>query len=178
MTLEIAALPNTGFLFESAINCYTEAFSLPPYSDPNRGKEVLTRLQTTHKHIEGFRAFIAIKSTVKQKAIGLCYGYKSQSGQWWHDTVRRQLDNSLIPTWFDAAYELVEIAVLPSEQGQGIGTQLIDSLLANRPEPGCLLSTRIDSRAHQLYERLGFSVLGEIKFTDLNTPYYVMGKVF
>ena len=84
----------------------------------------------------------------------------------------------MIPTWFDDAYELVEIAVLPSEQGQGVGTQLIDSLLANRPEPGCLLSTRIDSRAHKLYERLGFSVLGEIKFTDLSTPYYVMGKIF
>ena len=82
MTLEIAVLPNTGFLLESAINCYTEAFSLPPYSDPNRGKEVSTRLKTTHRQIDGFRAFIAVKSTAQQKAIGLCYGYKSQSGQW------------------------------------------------------------------------------------------------
>ena len=42
MTLEIAVLPNTGCLLESAISCYTEAFSLPPYSDPNRGREVQT----------------------------------------------------------------------------------------------------------------------------------------
>ena len=84
----------------------------------------------------------------------------------------------MLPTWFDTAYELVEIAVLPTEQGQGIGTQLISTLLTERPEPGCLLSTRIDSRAYQLYERLGFSVLGEIKFADLSAPYYVMGKVF
>ena len=178
MTLEIAVLPNTGCLLESAISCYTEAFSLPPYSDPNRGREVLTRLQTTHRQIAGYRAFIAVKSTARETAVGLCYGYKSQSGQWWHETVRKQLDKSLLPTWFDTAYELVEIAVLPSEQGQGIGTQLISTLLAKRPEPGCLLSTRIDSRAYQLYERLGFSVLGEIKFTDLGAPYYVMGKVF
>ena len=67
MTLEIAVLPNTGCLLESAISCYTEAFSLPPYSDPNRGREVLTRLQTTHRQIAGFRAFIAVKSTARKQ---------------------------------------------------------------------------------------------------------------
>jgi ribosomal protein S18 acetylase RimI-like enzyme len=178
MTLEVSVLPDEGLLFNSAIHCYSEAFSLPPYSDPKRGEEVHARLQSTHKYIDGFQAFIATDPAANYEVIGMCYGYKSKRGQWWHDTVKQKLTESLLPIWFDSAYELVEIAVQPKEQGRGIGTLLINYLLDKRTEPGCVLSTRIDSQAHELYERLGFSTLGQIEFNNSTVPYYIMGKTF
>ncbi|GIW13141.1 MAG: hypothetical protein KatS3mg062_0580 [Tepidiforma sp.] len=78
--------------------------------------------------------------------------------------------------WLSDAYEVVEIAVAPAAQGQGIGTALLAALLEGRPERTAVLSTRTDSRAHQLYHRLGFEYLAEMTFTAGGWPFYIMGR--
>ena len=54
---------------------------------------------------------------------------------------------------------------------------LVEHLLEGRPESTCVLSTRTDSRAHELYDRLGFEVITKMTFTPGGAPFYVMGKV-
>ena len=69
----------------------------------------------------------------------------------------------------------MEIAVSPDHQGEGIGSDLIRELLTPRKEKTCVLSTRADSRAHNLYSRLGFEVITIMSFTPGGSPFYVMG---
>jgi len=57
-----------------------------------------------------------------------------------------------------------------------VGSALITELLRGRPERTCVLSTRTDSRAHELYARLGFELIIEMAFTTGGWPFYVMGK--
>lgn len=163
-----------GPLFEGAIAVYGDAFARPPYSDPDRGREVKQRLRDTHSVRAGFRGFIAVLES--GRVGGMCYGYHSERGQWWHDTVRSAIARSQSDRWLSDAYELVEVAVAPATQDRGIGRALISRLLDGRPEATCVLSTRTDSRAHELYERLGFEVITEMRFAPAGAPFYVMGK--
>jgi ribosomal protein S18 acetylase RimI-like enzyme len=174
MNPAIESLPTYGPLFEGAIRVYGEAFALPPYSDPDRGHEVGSRMRDVHRLRQGFKAFVAVgpPSTV----VGMIYGYHGSPGQWWHDVVRAGIRADQAREWLADSYELVEVAVAPDRQGEGIGSMLIDSLLCGLAEATCVLSTRTDSRAHHLYGRLGFEVITEMRFAPGGAPFYVMGK--
>jgi len=174
MNLVIQPLPTNGPLFEGAIRVYGEAFALPPYSDPDRGMEVRARMRDVHRIRAGFQAYAAVERD--GSVVGMIYGYRGARGQWWHDMVRDALPAASARQWLDSSYELVEVAVSPACQGQGIGTALIEALLRDREEATCVLSTRADSQAHHLYARLGFEVITEMPFSPGGALFYVMGK--
>lgn len=174
MRFRIEPMPTNGPLFEGAIAVYGEAFALPPYSDPNRGAEIRYRILQVHSQRPGYRAFVATLHDAR--VVGMIYGYRGEPGQWWHDTVAAALSPDTADTWLADSYELVEVAVSPGCQGQGVGTALIDTLLSGRGEATCVLSTRTDSRAHLLYRRLGFQVVAEMPFAEGGPLFYVMGK--
>ena len=181
MSWRIEPLPEHGALFEGAIEVYAEAFALPPYSDPDRGEEIRFRLRQLHRDRPGYRGFIACgepgaAGVPAHSVVGMAYGYRSQRGQWWRDAVARELSDDQIKRWLGDAYELVEIATHPDFQSRGVGALLVRTLLADRPEASCVLSTRTDSRAHELYSRLGFEVVTEMTFSPGGAPFYVMGK--
>jgi len=174
MTCSIERLHVDGPLFEGAIDVYSRAFALPPYSDPARGEEIRSRIRDVHRDRPGFRAFCACLPG--SRVVGMTYGYHGSPGQWWHDTVLRELDRNTATRWLGDSYELVEVAVDPDYQGRGIGAALIERLLEGVPEATCVLSTRTDSRAHNLYRRLGFQVITEMSFSPKGALFYVMGK--
>ncbi|MGE3076801.1 MAG: GNAT family N-acetyltransferase [Dehalococcoidia bacterium] len=174
MDWSISSIPASGPLFEGAIAVYAEAFAEPPYSDPDRGREIRQRLRETHSRRPGFQLLVACSAP--DRVVGMTYGYHGSNGQWWHDTVVRALDPFRANEWLGDSYELVEIAVHPAVQGNGIGAELINTLLGPRGEATCVLSTRTDSEAHELYSRLGFEVIEEMPFTVGGYPFYVMGK--
>ncbi|GAB4320693.1 MAG: GNAT family N-acetyltransferase [Dehalococcoidia bacterium] len=174
MSVRIEPMPINGPLFEGAIAVYGQAFALPPYSDPGRGVELRYRIVQVHSHRPGYRAFVATRDG--REIIGMIYGYRGEPGQWWHDTVNAALPPPVAEAWLSDSYELVEVAVAPSCQGQGVGTALIAALLDGRTEATCVLSTRTDSRAHRLYRRLGFEVVAEIPFAEGGPLFYIMGK--
>ena len=181
MSWRIEPLPDDGPLFEGAIDVYAEAFALPPYSDPDRGEEIRFRLRQLHRERPGYRGFIALgeagaRLLPPHGVVGMTYGYRSQRGQWWRDAVARELSEVQVKRWLGDAYELVEIATHPDFQGNGVGALLVRTLLQGRPEASCVLSTRTDSRAHELYGRLGFEVVTEMTFSPGGAPFYVMGK--
>ena len=174
MDWTITSIGASGPLFEGAIAVYGEAFSRPPYSDPDRGAEIRQRIRDTHVFRAGFRFLVACSGA--ERVVGMAYGYHGSDGQWWHDTVRRALEPVLAEQWLGDSYELVEIAVHPVAQSHGIGAELIEKLLDGRHEATCVLSTRTDSDAHRLYRRLGFEEITEMAFTAGGYPFYVMGK--
>ena len=117
MNVQIVPLLPNGPLFEGAIRVYAEAFSEPPYCDPDRGKEIRDRLRGEHSRRLGFRALAA--EGPGQRVAGMAYGYRGMDGQWWHDTVARALPRGLATDWLADSYELVELAVDPVFQRQG-----------------------------------------------------------
>jgi ribosomal protein S18 acetylase RimI-like enzyme len=174
MNWTIEPMPTRGPRFVGAIGVYGAAFAEPPYSDDDRGDEVRNRLQDLHSRRPGYHAFAALDAG--GAVLGMCYGYRGDRGQWWHDTVTKQLSREQAVRWMSDSYELVEVAVAPRLQGSGIGRALIERLLENRPEATCVLSTRTDSRAHHLYSRMGFEVVKEMPFHPGGALFYVMGK--
>lgn len=58
---------------------------------------------------------------------------------------------------------LVDIALLPGHRGDGIGTALISGLIDEAEAKGSTLMLQVEkhNRAARLYQRLGFSLIGE-----------------
>lgn len=174
MTFRIVELPKHGPLFEGAIAVYGDAFGEPPYSDPDRGNEIRSRMKDYHGRRPGYEAFAGVDDD--GRAVGMIYGYRGEAGQWWHDTVAKVLTPPARAAWLGDSYELVEVAVDPRWQGHGVGTALIARLLRDRTEATCVLSTRTDSQAHRLYRRLGFEQIRVMVFAPGGAEFYVMGK--
>ncbi|HWB86804.1 MAG TPA: GNAT family N-acetyltransferase [Bryobacteraceae bacterium] len=68
----------------------------------------------------------------------------------------------------DHEIRLVDIVLLPEYRGQGIGTALIQQLLADSDRTGkpVRLTVRLDNRARRLYQRLGFRRIGGDELHD------------
>lgn len=71
--------------------------------------------------------------------------------------------------WVDYGKEdirIVDIAILPEFRGHGIGTELVKDALkhSKKLDVPCALHVVKESRALNLYERLGFRITGEIGF--------------
>jgi len=173
MTVRIEPMPLQGPLFEGALDVYAEAFAGPPYFDDDRGQEVRMRLLGEHGRRPGFKAIVAMDG---DEVVGMTYAYSSAPGQWWHDEVRKRVPASAYRRWLVRALEVVEVAVAPSRQGEGIGTLLVEALVAGREEHTAVLSARCDSRAHELYRRLGFEELARVEFSTGGAPFYIMGR--
>ena len=75
------------------------------------------------------------------------------------------------------SFEIAEVHVYQQYQRGGIGTAMLLSLTAGRPERTAVLSTPDrDSTARRLYRRMGFSeLLTSYSFPGGSPPYFVMG---
>jgi GNAT superfamily N-acetyltransferase len=60
-------------------------------------------------------------------------------------------------------WDLIQVQLAPRLQGQGLGTQLIQSLIAEAREAGASLKLKVlrANPARHLYQRLGFVVTAE-----------------
>jgi ribosomal protein S18 acetylase RimI-like enzyme len=137
---------------------YAAAFGAPEYGE---GEEEVRRFveEQLPRHLarEGFRM---AEARAGGTLAGFAYGYTGQRGQWWTDRIVALAPSGIVEEWVGGHFELVEIAVDPALQGQGVGMRLHDCLLAGLPHHRALLSTyREDRPAPRLYRRLGWQVL-------------------
>jgi ribosomal protein S18 acetylase RimI-like enzyme len=74
-----------------------------------------------------------------------------------------------VDRWADQI-RLVDVALLPEHRGSGLGTALLESLLAEGRETGLPVSIHVEynNPALNLYRRLGF------RHVDSNGIYYLM----
>ncbi len=154
---------------------YLAAFSLPPYregeTDVVRFRESFMR----HARRGGFRCVVAEDSS--DGVVGFGYGYTSKPGQWWRDVVEEALSKENAKKWLADAFELVELAVLPSMQGHGIGGRIHDELLRGLPHRTAVLSTfQAESPALKLYRNRGWiTLLWDFDFPGAPRPILIMG---
>lgn len=161
---------------EEIIHVYREAFSLPPYDRNEVDVRGFAHSLARHTQRKEFRCCVATEHS-NGRVLGFVYGYTSEPGQWWHDTVVRALDPTTVQQWLSGAFEFVELAVLPSAQGQGIGGKLHDTILEGLPHRTAALSTyQTETTALQLYRKRGWiPLLQNFFFPNNNHPFLIMG---
>ena len=89
------------------------------------------------------------------------------------------MDEETRASWLDPPhYEVVELHVRPEEQRRGIGSRLLDRLLADLPHAQALLSTQVDNgKARPFYEKHGWQLVVErLSFGPGYAPFCVYGK--
>ncbi|HVU74072.1 MAG TPA: GNAT family N-acetyltransferase [Mycobacteriales bacterium] len=111
--------------------------------------------------------------------VGMTYVVPGRRGHWWHDVVWSSLPSAEAQEWLSDVVEIVELHVLPSHQGRGIGRRLLRASLAGAPQRTAALSALDDPTlpARHLYAAEGFVPLLEgFRFPGGLTRYAVLAK--
>jgi ribosomal protein S18 acetylase RimI-like enzyme len=158
-----------------ALDVYVSAMRYPPGTSEQRAPMWLA-----HMLRKDWRCVAAFDE--RDAMVGISYGYRGSSGQWWHEQVRRGLLASagpeMVDVWMADYFELTELHVRPTDQGRGIGEGLLRTLLDGVRANTTLLSTpEGTSRAWLLYRRVGFvDVLRDYLFAGDPRPFAVLGR--
>jgi GNAT superfamily N-acetyltransferase len=157
------------------VTIYRDAFSAPPYG--KKEKEVMDFARSLPQHVkrEGFRIVVALEET--GQVLGFAYGYTNTPDQFWHEKVVQVAPPQVVSEWLLNSFRLVEIAVAPKAQGQGIGGLLHGRLLSDLPCRKAVLSTlAAETNAYKMYCNRGWVILlEEIFFPGIARPYRIMG---
>jgi GNAT superfamily N-acetyltransferase len=143
-----------------------------------RGPEmVVQRCEIMHAHLER-RGYVAVLALDDDKPVAFGYGYLGRRGEWWHDIVVDALGPDLGERWMSEAFELAELHVLPSHQGQGLGRQVLGEVVGRAGGSTMVLSTHDrESPARSLYRSAGFiDLYGGLVFPGSREVYAIMGK--
>jgi ribosomal protein S18 acetylase RimI-like enzyme len=159
------------------VDVYRRAFLDVYETNPDQATRERRALMQQHQYRSGLR--LATVEEDDGTIIGFCYSYHGSPGHWWHDVVRRGLDNKARASWLGNCREIVELHVRPESQGLGLGRQLLRAALADAPESTAVLSAldRPDSPAIRLYTSEGFApILERFRFPGSTTLYVIFGK--
>jgi ribosomal protein S18 acetylase RimI-like enzyme len=175
--------------FRGAIRALVTVYAAA-MNPPDRTLSGREAIMDRHAASPGFHGLTAL---VDGRLAGFTYGFHGENGQWWHDMVAAALatrsavggsaaeygDAKAPQEWLGDSFEIAELHVLPSWQGQGIGRSLLLSLASGRPERTAVLSTAdAPTRARRLYRGLGFTdLLTDFRFSGSEPPYAVMGAL-
>jgi len=155
---------------------YSEAFAAPPHREPPEGADRFRASLARHAALPGFRAAAAWAAGAE--LVGFGYGHTSRPGQWWHDRVADALAPEKGAQWLDEPFVVVDLAVRPRCQRQGIGGRLHDLLLEHLPHAGAVLSARQDDAgALRLYHGRGWQEIGrDLAFVPGGDPYVILAR--
>jgi len=179
MTISIAPASAAELLAaaDQVAQVYQATFAEAPFHEQQADFQRFAVSLIAHANRSGFQACLAQDPHTHQ-VLGFSYGYTSQAGQWWHDTVAARLQAHEVRRWFTHCFEIVTLAVPPSLQGQGIGGRLHDGLLAHIPHQTAVLSTfQEETAARQLYRSRGWQTIREgFVFPGGTRPFVVLGR--
>jgi ribosomal protein S18 acetylase RimI-like enzyme len=149
-TAALAIAPELGEVFAAA-------FGAPGYDEEPDPGHFATDQLPTHADRDDFR-LVAARSD--GSVVGFAYGFTGQRGQWWSDRIANAVTPELADEWIGGHFEVVELAVRPDAQRNGLGAELMTALTAGLPHRRALLTTYSDDRpAPRLYRRLGWQLL-------------------
>jgi GNAT superfamily N-acetyltransferase len=100
--------------------------------------------------------FELVTATSDGALAGFSFGYPIPAAQWWSDCTpppREVLDS--------AKFAVIELDVRQSWRGEGVGKELLGTLLDGRAEKFATLAATPGSPAHAMYLRWGWSKAGE-----------------
>jgi ribosomal protein S18 acetylase RimI-like enzyme len=162
-------------LLPEVADVYGAAFAAPPYSRTDADVANFAATFRRHGQRREFRMLGA--RAPGGPLLGFSYGYTAEPNQWWYDVVARALSREARAYWLRDAFELVELAVDPAAQGQGLGGRLHDDLLRGLPHHTAVLSTaQAETAGQRLYRKRGWEVLlPHFVFPGGSMPFLIMG---
>lgn len=154
---------------------YRAVFSLPPYNEGEQDVAAFAESFSRHVQYPGFQGYVAQDDT--GQVCGFTYGFTVSGEARWHRLFFELLQLQSREAWLDDCFLLVELAVVPERQGQGIGGRLHDVVLADVPHRRAILSTaQNENPALSLYWRRGWEILAQDWFfPDAEQPSYLLG---
>ncbi|GAA2080403.1 GNAT family N-acetyltransferase [Actinomadura alba] len=110
--------------------------------------------------------FETVTASTQGTLVGFVYGLPlSLHSAWWKGLKPSRSDDFTAETG-RRTFAVIDLAVLPSHRGQGLGRRLMDELLGSRSEERATLATNPDERGvQQMYERWGWSRVGRVPGT-------------
>ncbi|GAB3415236.1 GNAT family N-acetyltransferase [Flindersiella endophytica] len=158
MTFSIEIREEVDGIQEELVEVFRQAFGA------NEGDEGLTLFRDDqlirHPQREDFRIALARN---EDSIAGFAYGYTGRAGQWWTERMRERVPPELYAEWFEGHFEVVEVAVHPDHQRQGVGAAVLRALTKDLPHERALLTgARHDSPARRLYLREGWQPLADV----------------
>lgn len=160
------------------VSIYRAAFDGPPFAEDRAGGESFASHVRFHSLRTGFRFFAAVQEGLENPApVGFAYGYTGGPGLWWYDLVSTAIDPEVYNAWMSDYFEVVELAVAPDYQRQGLGGRLLDGLLDGLPHPTAVLSTiQYETPALRFYRKRGWvTLLHDFHFPGSKNPYMILG---
>lgn len=171
-----------------ALAVYVAAMDYPRGTEHHRAP-----MWTEHTTRTGWQAVAAVVPDEtgridlrRSPLVAIGYGYHGGPHQWWQQQVHAGMRHAgwpepAIRNLLGDYFELTELHVHPTAQGRGIGSVLLERLLAERPERSVLLSTpevaAEANRAWRLYRRQGFrDVLRNFVFAGDNRRFAILGR--
>ena len=180
VTVDIRPLSKAEFAYlaPQLVDIYLDAMEYPRSIRPERIRVWRGEVTTL-----GFVAFAAVSG---EHVLGVAYGFLGSRERWWDRQLVRAMRENGGPTDHDRAilrnyFEVAEVHVSPSAQGQGIGAQLLRALLQATPAPHALLSTpEVEQEANaafRLYRRFGFTDIARgFYYSGDPRPFAILGR--
>jgi ribosomal protein S18 acetylase RimI-like enzyme len=160
--IELLDARATAKIATEVVRVRQEVYSDTAYNRPSSGIDFATAVLPAHLARKEF-SFAAARDETGT-LVGYCYGYVGDHGQFWTDYVAERIHPSLEKAWLGDHFEIVELAIVRSARGIGVGRDLLTTLLdAHGDDRRALLTLAKTSSALGLYESLGFTPFGEFE---------------
>lgn len=144
-------------LVDELTSVYVDAYSDPPYSyGPDEVAEFHARLDRTFDR----DGFTLVAGRVDGQMVGFSYGYRFGPDGWWKGVTVTPPPPEMqgLPK-----FAVIELVVVHEHRGHGYARLLVDTLLADRPDPYATLLANRSAPAHTMYQRWGWTKVGEVQ---------------
>ncbi len=158
---------------DAVVGVYRGAYSQSPYFETEDKIAAFGESWNDRIRNSDFRLVLAQEDTT---TLGMAYGWTSEPATRWHEKMTEQL-GELADQWLESCFSFVDIAVMPTAQGRGVGKALYRALFADLPNKTALLYThQSDTAAFQMYQKLGWIVLRDNLTLSSSKRFVLMGK--
>ncbi|HEY6570465.1 MAG TPA: GNAT family N-acetyltransferase [Candidatus Limnocylindrales bacterium] len=157
---------------------YGDAFCEPPWLEAeHEAQEFAERLLPGYVRAPGFRCVVA-RSGPNARCLGFALGFDRGISAALRAALTTAFGRDVAADWCDDCFQFVELAVIPSARGQGVGGRLHDALLADvTARTAILLSHRDATPAVTLYRSKGWNTLIDDYASELSDlPLLVLGR--
>jgi ribosomal protein S18 acetylase RimI-like enzyme len=166
----VAVLPELAVVYE-------RAFAPAGGGEPDIPVSSFEAMFPVHADRAGFRLMVAPRD--HGGIDGFAYGFTAFTGEppdAWYERLVASLGGGAADEWIRGRFEIPELAVIPERQGRGLGTRLLDALLAGLPLRRAWLVTAADNEpALRFYRARGWELLVEANLGP-SVPRVVLGK--
>jgi ribosomal protein S18 acetylase RimI-like enzyme len=157
--------------FDAVCTLFASVFGAPPLSRP---PGTLAHQRDSLRSLMSEPTFGMATAWNGDELVGFAYGYALNSRSRWWDDMLTPVAAEVTREWDGRTFVVIDMAVTQERQSQGIGRQLLDTLLAARSEERASLSVVPDNdRAHGFYRHLGWQHVGQVKGAPHHTaPFF------